>query len=69
MLYPIKVPDSRYCWEKFPPYTICNHCDNSSGLNECTLGLSYELEETNKGILKPKKCLKLSNQRKIKGEE
>ena len=58
VLYPITVPKSNYCWEFTTPYSICEHFDNEGGYPTCDLGFLY-LTNTDAGITKPDKCLKL----------
>ena len=54
--YPITVPDGNYCWEKMPPYEICEQFDNEGGHSVCKLGF-HELKDTDDGVLKPESCL------------
>lgn len=60
VLYRIKVPVGKYCWEHLSPYEICEYYDNEGGYSTCDLGFR-ELNDTDKGVLKPQECLKLQN--------
>lgn len=62
VLYPIEVPNSRYCVMRTPqPYqqdTICEHFDNEGGISRCLLNFDIGAD-TDEGTLKADKCLNL----------
>ena len=61
VLYPITVPNGKYCWGKQSPldvFEVCEHFDSEGGHLTCDLGFDVE-KFTNEGVLKPKECLKL----------
>ena len=56
VLYPIVVPNGKYCWDGITP---CDHFDNEGGCSNCNLGF-YPLENSSEGfVLKPDQCLEL----------
>ena len=68
VLYPIKIPEGLYCWQRFPPYEICEHFDNDSGYSMCSLKLGT-ITDTVKGVLKTRKCLDLERKKAYKWDD
>jgi hypothetical protein len=58
VLYKIKVPDGKYCWEHLPPHEICEHFNNEGGHSECELGFCG-LKDIDEGVIKSPECSKL----------
>jgi len=60
VLYPIEIPEGKYCWEYLPPYEICDYFSNEGGHPICGLGFSL-VNDTDKGVLKAVECSNLQN--------
>lgn len=62
VLYPIEVPNSKYCVVNAPrPYpldTICEYFDNEGGISNCKLDFDIGVD-TDEGTLKADTCLSL----------
>jgi len=58
VLYPIKVPPGKYCWEYTFPHELCEHFDNEGGHETCNLGF-YIKKSDDGGVVKPKECFNL----------
>ena len=56
VLYPITVPDGRYCWKY--PRSSCEHFDNEGGHSTCDLDFDIG-KNTKEGVLKAKECMEL----------
>jgi hypothetical protein len=67
VLYPIEVLRGQYCMMHLDPFLVCTHLDTQNGVPTCTLKLDQNgpLEETEQGIEKPEKCLKLINKNDV----
>ena len=63
--YPIKVPDGKFCWDRNPPYEICEHFDNEGGHSVCELGFS-SLKDKPDGVVKAEVCSTLKVIGKVK---
>lgn len=68
VLFPISVPNNKYCYSFHKPYTICSNFDNVGGCPSCHLNFGgWELKSDYNGVLKPEECLNLKenkNERK-----
>jgi len=56
ILIQIEVPEGKYCAGPAPDYEICEHFDNEGGHSTCDMRMG-RLEDSEDGVLKPKKCL------------
>lgn len=67
--YPITVPDGKFCWDRNPPYDICEHFDNEGGHSVCELKFFGSLKDLPDGVLKSKNCSELKVLGKIKNRK
>ncbi len=57
VLYPIEVPDGKYCWDHTGTFEICEFFDSEGGHSHCLLNFWEQRDaKDGKGILKPKEC-------------
>jgi len=59
VLKPIQVPNSDYCWDQNPPFSICNWFDNEGGQPFCEQGMGPLKYDKGGGVKKCEACLKL----------
>lgn len=59
VLLPIEVPDNSFCWNGI---NSCEHFDNYGGHEKCELGIARLARDQEGRILKPAKCLLLSEE-------
>jgi hypothetical protein len=59
VLYPVKVPDGKYCWEWTGEHWICPQFDNEGGTPSCPFLRIWRLKQTEDGVLKPQECIDL----------
>lgn len=59
VLKPISVPDSEYCWDQSPPYTICEWFDNEGGSPRCEQDMGVLNYDPQGGVRKCQLCLGL----------
>jgi hypothetical protein len=63
VLFPIKVPDGKYCWEWTGEHWICPHFNlNEGGYSHCPFfSLFHIKKEDLNGYPKPAECLELKD--------
>lgn len=56
VLYPVEVPDGKFCWEHSGSREICGYFDNEGGHSKCELVWHWDLKDTKEGVLKAPEC-------------
>lgn len=69
VLYPIRVPDGKFCWEFTGEKSLCPQFDNEGGCPTCKLDF-YPIgqRDEKRGYSKPKECLCLKKLERIKND-
>lgn len=56
VLYPIRVPSGKFCWEYSGDSGICQFFDNEGGVATCELKFNNDQTEHADGVLKAPEC-------------